>query len=125
MKRVELDECVPDLRTEGGGGCEREQRHRCRGSNKAAPAPAYRQHERDHQPELRLVGQKPEQDAGEERPAIEHDQRAADERGGEEPVLTVTDVDQHGRKGDSEQEPERIGRGAACPVRGVVDPARR
>ena len=71
-----LDECVPDLRTEGGGGCEREQRHRCRGSNKAAPAPAYRQHERDHQPELRLVGQKPEQDAGEERPAIEHDQRA-------------------------------------------------
>jgi hypothetical protein len=116
---------VPDLRTEGGGSCEREQRHRRRGSGKAAPAPAYRQHERDHQPELRFVGQKPEQDAGKKRPAIEHDQRAADQRGGEEPVLAVTDVDQHGRKGDSEQEPERIGGGTACSVRGIVDPARR
>jgi hypothetical protein len=66
-----VEECVPDLRTEGRGSCEREQRHRRHGSGKAAPAPAYRQHERDHQPELRLVGQKPEQDAGKERPAIE------------------------------------------------------
>jgi hypothetical protein len=68
---------------------------------------------------------KPEQDAGKERPEIEHDQCAADERGGEEPVLAVTDVDQHRRKGDSEQEPERIGGGITCSVRGVVDLARR
>ena len=63
------------------------------------------QRDRDHQPELRLVDQETEQDAGDERPAIEQDKRAAEQSCGEKSVLSVADIDQHRREGESEEEP--------------------
>ena len=75
------------------------------GGGKTAPAPASDQRDRDHQSELRLVGQKAEQNAGNDRPTVELYQRSAEQSGGEETVLAVTDIDQHRREGEREQEP--------------------
>jgi hypothetical protein len=74
----------------------------------AAAAATVRQ--RNHQPELRLVGQKPEQDPGEKRPTVEFEQGGAEQSGGEKAVLAVTDVDQHRRKGHREEEPVAVPR---------------
>ena len=63
-----------------------------------APMSARRQHDGKQQSEVRLVGQQSEQDAGEDRPLDEHEQRAAHERGAEEAVLPDDDVGEHGGK---------------------------
>ena len=91
------------MRPESDGRGEGEQSDRGGGGGERAPAAARGERERNHQPELRLVGEKAEQDAGEERPAVELYERAAEQGGGEEAVLAVTDIDQHRREGEGEQ----------------------
>jgi len=54
---------------------------------------------------LRFVDKKTEQDAGDERTAVERDQRAAEQCSGEKSVLTVPDIDQNRREGEREEEP--------------------
>jgi hypothetical protein len=65
----------------------------------------WREHERDHDAVLRLVDQEADQDAGKQRPAVEHHEGAAKQRGGEEIVLAMAGIDQDRREGDGEQQP--------------------
>ena len=106
VKWVEFKERVPHLRAEREGGREREHATVAAAAAKARQRPLAGKRERDHQPELRLVGQEAEQDAGDERPAVELDKRAAEQRGGEKAVLAVADIDQHRREGEREEEPQ-------------------
>ena len=73
----------------------------------AAPALACEQRNRNQHAELRLVGEQADQHAREPRPAIEQMQGAAEQCGGEETVLAVTDIDEHGGKGGCDQ--QRLG----------------
>ena len=82
----------------------------------AAPASGCDQHQRDQQAELRFVRQTTDQYAGEDRPFVEHDQRGADQRGGEKAVMTLPEIDEYRREGDGEQEPEAV----ACDLLGQV-----
>ena len=70
--------------------------------------PVASQHQRDHQPELRLVGEQSEQNAGKDRPRIEGDEREAHERGGEEAVVAMPEVHEHGGIGEREEEPQPV-----------------
>ena len=45
-----------------------------------------------------------------DRPAVEHQQRGADQRGGEKAVVAVAEIDEHRRERDGEQQPHRIAR---------------
>jgi hypothetical protein len=83
-----------------------------RGRGEAAPPPGGGENQREQDTELRLVDEEAEQHAGEQRPAVEVHQCGADQGGGEEAVVAVTEIDEHGRKGEREDEPERIGH---CP----------
>ena len=74
---------------------------------------------------MRLVDQEPEQHAGQQRSAVEHRQRGADEGGGQQAVMAVAQVDEDGREGEREEEPQGASRliggayrhrhGRACP----------
>ena len=77
------------------GGCRRADR---------APASAGQQRDRDQDAELRLVGQEADQHAGKPWPAIEPVQRAAEQRCGEESIVAVADIDEHGREGGGDQQ---------------------
>ena len=83
---------------------KRQYNDRRAGRQQRAPAPGREQHQRDHQAELRFVGEQAEQDAGNDRPPIEPQQRKADQRRGEEAVMPVTEIDEHGREGEGEEE---------------------
>ena len=100
------EERAPDLRPERDQRGERQRRDRARCGDERAPAPGRDQHQRDQHAELRLVGDQAEQHAGEHRPAVEHHQRAAEQRRGEKAVVAVADVDEHGREGERQQQPE-------------------
>ena len=95
--RTERDKCRSGQERDCGGG-----------GGKRAPAAAHRQCDRNQQPELRLVGEKSEQDAGNERPAVELHERCAQERRREEAVLAVPDIDKNRRESEREQKPKPI-----------------
>ena len=65
---------------------------------------ARQQRDRNQHAELRLVGEAADQHAGKPRLAVEPVQRAAEQRGGEESVMAVADIDEHGREGGSDQQ---------------------
>ena len=102
---VEARKAVHTSRAESERDGERQHGDGRGGRGERAPAPARRQHQRDQQAELRLVGEQAEQDAGEPRPPIELSKRAAEQRGGEEAVMAVAEIDEHGGEGEREQEP--------------------
>jgi hypothetical protein len=62
------------------------------------PASGHEQYQRDQHAELRLVGQQPEQNAREHRAAVQQCEKSAEQRCGEECVLAVADIDEHGGK---------------------------
>jgi hypothetical protein len=64
--------------------------------------------QRNHQAELRLVGKQAEQQPGDDRPAVEQRERAAEERGGEQAVLAMAEIDEHRREGEGEENPQAI-----------------
>ena len=78
------------------------------GGGEGAPAPAHRQHQRNEQAELRLIGEAADQDAGEDRPAVELAERCADQRGGKKAVVALAEIDEHGRKSEREEEPHLL-----------------
>src|SRR6185312_6000434 len=69
------------------------------------PTPTRCEHERDEHAELRLVGDQPEQDAADDRAAVELQKRAGEQCGGEEAVMAMPEIDEHGREGEREEEP--------------------
>ena len=43
-----------------------------------------------------------------DRPRVEQQQRAAEQRRGEKAVVAVADIDEHGREGERQQQPEPV-----------------
>ena len=74
--------------------------------------PRCEQRERDQQAELRLVGEQAEQDAGEQRPLRQYQQRRPQQSRGEKTVLTVTEIDENGGERGGRRQPD-LGDGAA------------
>ncbi len=92
----------PCLGAERGEGCGADDEHRHGRRRGRAPAAGDDEHQRNQHAELRLVGEQAEQDAGEDRPCIEQHETAAQERRGQEAVLTVAEIDE----GDGKRERE-------------------
>lgn len=94
-----------------GAECQRDgkrQRGNGRGGEEHVPAAAHRQHQRDQQAELRLVGEEADEHAGDERPAVELRERAGEKRGGEKAISGMAEIDEHRRMGEGDEGPERV-----------------
>ena len=61
---------------------------------------------------MRLVDHQADENAGDERAAVEDGKRAGEQRDGEKAVLAVAEIDEHGREGEREEEPKPVQRGA-------------
>lgn len=116
-----IKERLPNMRTECERRGEREHSHCSRRGCEGAPAAARCQHNWDQQAVLRLVGKKPKQNPGQQRPTVELDQRRAEQRGGEEAILAMTDIDENRREGKCKQEPEGTDGRISFPLKRAVD----
>ncbi len=95
---------MPDAAAEQREADSDQRRNGGRRRTDRAPPPAGQKRDRDQHAELRLVGQEADQHAREPWPAIEPVQRAAKQRCGEESILAVADIDEHGREGGRGQQ---------------------
>jgi hypothetical protein len=64
-----------------------------------APLPRGEERHRNEKSELRLVGEKPERDAGKRRPLLDRERRDREERRREQRILSVEGADEGARKG--------------------------
>jgi hypothetical protein len=103
--RQRVDEGTPGFRTEGEIGDRRQRNSRCRRRANGAPVTSRQQHERKQQAEMRFERQQPDQTAGQNRRAFERQQRAADQRGGDEAVLHGAQIGEDARKRVGEEKP--------------------
>ena len=99
-----VEESTPHIRAERSGRPHGKERDRRRRGGERAPVPARGERQRNHQSELRFVGEQSEQKAGHDRAPIQHGQRAAEQRCRKEAILAMTEIDQHGREGDGKKE---------------------
>ena len=105
---VESQKRAPHIHAEQG--CYQSgESHECDGSGgEHAPARACDKSKRNYQAELRLVGQKPEQDARQNRAFVKQRKPTCEQGRSQNPVLAVDEVDEDGREGDREHDPQRI-----------------
>ena len=94
---------APDIdAVEPAGRAEQHERGRG-GRRDDAPAPGEHEHHRQQQAELRLDGEDAEQHAGEQRPPVQIDQAADQQRGEEKAVLAEEQIDRDRRRDRDEQ----------------------
>ena len=86
------------------------------GRREDAPPAARDEDHGEEKPELRLVGEKAEQHAGQRRAAIEPYQCGADQRRGEKAVVAVAEIDEHRGKRQRQEKPQRVRVLAARPA---------
>ena len=102
--RHPMQEGLPAGAAEREPGCRRETARSERRNSDCQPAPVRDQHDRKQQPELRLVAQKSQAQAGKRRMPLQEPERAADQRRGEEAVLARRHVPERSRKSEREED---------------------
>src|SRR5437764_1380459 len=99
-----MSEGKPDCGAKQGEGERASNEHRRAGRDDNAPARTRGQGKRDHHCELRLVCKEPEQRSCEQRPSVDEEETAAEQRGGEESVLPMSEIDESGGKCQGEEQ---------------------